>query len=360
MSRLDYALSLERARELLDSGRPAEALKLLRAPFPPALSLEKHFLCAEGLRAQGYFSRATPYYAWILRRPPGKDPSLWLESCLALAGIKRSLGDTAAARRLISQGLRLLRKADSQAREGFELESALIDRAQGLYRQSLARLRKFLVKFRLREDWAGAGFALWAMGGARRFSGDLKGSQRDFFSSLAAFRRAGDEAGTAYALFGLGGVTRIRGLLRQSQAYYARAGRLLNKSQDLFGQAYAHCGLANVLRQRGDLRRARRHYLRSHALYSRLGDRIDLAYVDWGLGKVALQLGELRNAKGLFQKALAAFSSGGEERGRVLAEISLAAVLHASGKTARAEALFEDAVQRARKAGLHAHLEVFT
>jgi len=44
----------------------------------------------------------------------------------------------------------------------------------------------------------------------------------------------------------------------------------------------------------------------------------------------------------------------------VLSETSLAALLHAKGQTKEAERLFDQAVRRARQAGIHTHLEMFT
>jgi hypothetical protein len=35
-------------------------------------------------------------------------------------------------------------------------------------------------------------------------------------------------------------------------------------------------------------------------------------------------------------------------------------LLHAQGRTKEAERLFDQAVRRARRAGIHAHLEIFT
>lgn len=355
-------LRLERAKETLNAGRPSQAFRLLSAAVPLPLRPERDFLRAEALRSQGFFLRSAVLYARILIRVnPEGEPDLWLESCLALASVRRSLGDAAAARSLLSRGHAAAKRARRPVyRERLELESALVDRAEGRYKKSIARLRRLLSVFRGRGDWSAAGFVLWAMGGARRFAGDLAGSERDFRSALTVFRRARDESGRAYALFGLGGVTRIRGRLGDSERWYAEAARRLDGTDDVFGRAYAQCGLANVLRQKGELEKARVHYLRSHKLYSLLGDEVDLAYVDWGLGKVALQRGELREAESRLWRSLSSFARHRETRGEVLAETALAAVLHARGRTARAEGLFTRAVRRARAAGLHAHLEVFT
>ena len=81
---------------------------------------------------------------------------------------------------------------------------------------------------------------------------------------------------------------------------------------------------------------------------------------DWGLGQVHLKRGELAASERRLRAALAGFAKGGEARGEALSLQSLAQVLHARGRTAEGEELFDAAVRRARGAGLHAHLEIFT
>ena len=341
-------------------GRPKAALRLLGGA-PALIRPERDFLRAEALRAQGYFAKASEVYRKLLARPPAADRALWLDCCLALASVHRSLGAVKPARRLWARGRSLMRtRGLSSYSERFELEDALIDRAAGLYPRSIGKLSRLLDRFRAERDWSAAGFVLWALGGARRFSGDLEGSRRDFSASLACARRGGDAAGMAYALFGLGGVLRIQGSFDRARASYAEASRRLARTDDVFGKAYAHCGLANVLRQKCLWSLAERHYNLAHKLYSSLGDAVDLAYVDWGLGQVHLRRGELKSAEKRFRLALAGFAAFDERRGEVLSEHSLAAVLHALGRTAQAEALFDRAVRRGRHAGLPAHLEIYT
>lgn len=359
---MDALGRLERAKELLDDNLPRQALKLLRVSFPPLLADEKDFLTAEGLRAEGYFALAAQRYEQVLRRVrPAQDSELWADSCLGFVRVMRSLGETAAARRRWAEAAKVVKKLKlSQYADSLLLEKALLDRADGFYEKALITLRRLLVKFRREKDWSGQGFLLWAIGGARRFKGDLAGAEYDFLKGLYAFKRARDKAGMGYALFGLGGVSRILGKLKQSRDYYAAAGERFKLTQDVFGQAYAHCGLANVLRQQGLLNKAKAHYLKSWALYFKLNDRVDLAYVDWGLGKIALQKGELRDARMLFRRALNAFAKAKETRGVVLSEMSLAGVLHSLGRTAEGERFFKSACARARKARIYTHLEMFT
>ena len=348
----DPALALERAQSLIEEGRPAAALKLLNGAAPALYAKETAFLRAEALRAQGFFESARPIYERLL---PGADRGLRFDAALALAAVHRSLGQTEKARRRWLQA----KAASSGPDRRLDVEDALIDRAAGAWGRCLAKLERLRRQAEKEGDAAQAAFLLWASGGARRFSGDLAGSQRDFERSLTLARRAGDPAGEAYALFGLGGVTRIRGLLKESERHYAAAKRKLAATDDVFGKAYAHCGLANSLRQQGRLDEARVLYLQAHVLYSSLGDAVDLAYVDWGLGKIALQKGELSAAERHLRLALAGFEPE-EHRGASLSMMALASALHALGRTREAEKLFDAGVRRSRKAALTAHLESFT
>jgi tetratricopeptide (TPR) repeat protein len=326
-----------------------------------ANGLERAFERAESLRAQGFFTKARPLYLAVLRRARRDDPAMWLEASLGLAAALRSLGDTAEARRWARQGHALAKRLGLRGpAESLGLELVMIDRAEGLFARSLKGLAPFLKAFLSRRDWEGAGFILWAIAGARRFSGDLKGSQKDFERSLALARKAGDDAGQAYALFGLGGITRVRGDLRASERHYSEAGRRLAKTPDVFGKAYAFCGLANSLRQQGRYTEAEALYRKSHVLYTRIGDFVDLAYVDWGLGKVFLQTGRLKEAEKRLRLALAAFAKGKEWRGVALSEMALSGLLHATGRTSEGEKRFENARKVARKAGMRTHLEAFT
>lgn len=351
-------LRLDRAKELLDQGSFARALALLEKPLPKEFRPEGDMVKAECLRSRGYLAQAAALFRGLVDGLNAPDRSSWLDCCLGLVACLRSLGETDEARRYWALGRKVART--KEALERFDLEGALVERAAGDFPSSIRKLRRHLARYKAERDWVGAGYILWALGGALRFAGDLEASRRAFREGLALCRRAGDGPGQAYALFGLGGATRIQGRFAEAEAYYARALKAMAGTDDVFGQAYAHCGLANVIRQRGRLSEAERHYLKAHRLYTSIGDPVDLAYVDWGLGQVHLRRGELGPAEKRFRIALKGFTAGGETRGVVLCETSLAALLHAQGRTAEAEKLFAGAVRRARGAGIHTHLELFT
>lgn len=353
---------LARAKDLLEANEPGRALKLLAGAFPAGFASEREFLAGEALREQGFFDDSASRYQEALRRlkNAGGERDLAFYSHLGLARCWRSLGLTRSARAEAEKAGSLARGLGATQAEELSLERAMIERAEGNYPLAISLLEKLLKLYKSRGDHSAAGFALWALAGARRFSGDLASSETAYLASRAACRKSRDDSGEAYALLGLGGVCRIRGRLAQALGYYSSALAAVDGTGDYFARAYAQCGLANVLRRLGRLEKARAHYQKARALYSALGDRVDGAFVDWGLGQIALQQGSLEQAERHFKAALDPFLSHGETRGAVLSETALASVLHARGKTTQAEALFERALKRARSAKIHAHLEIYT
>ncbi|MEK7744899.1 MAG: hypothetical protein AAB578_10975, partial [Elusimicrobiota bacterium] len=103
---------LERSRECLEAGRPSRALRALpsRGGLPAPLRLERDLLEAEAWRESGYFGRARGIYARVLGRGSGADPVLRLEASLGLASLLRSVGEGAAALRLLKDSSRLTRR----------------------------------------------------------------------------------------------------------------------------------------------------------------------------------------------------------------------------------------------------------
>lgn len=315
---------------------------------------------AEALRAKGRLAQAAAAYERMLENR-GASPRDKLKAHIALAALDRSLGFAARSRGHILAGLRLARRLEAtEDIELLRLEQAMLLRAEGRYAESLDQLGRFLDLFRRRGDWEGAGFVLWAMGGALRFSGNLEGSQRAFLRSIEAFRRARDSSGSRYAVLGLAGLKRIRGDVEGSRRLYAGALGKARSDGDLFGLAYAHCGLANALRQLGRMSEARSHYRSSGRLYRRLGDAVDGAYVDWGMGQVEWRSGRPARAGRLFARALAAFKGARETRGEVLALMALASIRYLNGHRPEGIALYERAARAARKAGILTPLEFFT
>lgn len=314
------------------------------------MSVRKDFERAEALRESGYFAKSEALYRRVLRAP---DAALRAEALLGSALGLRAVGDTRGAAARLKACRRAARAAGLDLADRIDLEEALVLRAAERYDEALARLKP-----RLRgADRDEAAFLWWAIGGCYRFQGRLA-------ESVAAFRKsaslARDRAAEGYALFGLAGAVRVRGDAAASDRYYRRAGRLFEGTGDDFGRAYAACGGANALRQLGRLGEAERGYRKAYGIYAGLGDPVDLAYVDWGWGEVHLKRGELKPALERFAAAEKAFRAGRETRGVVLCLHSRARALHALGRTPEAERLFSEGLSRARRAGIHTHLESFT
>lgn len=320
---------------------------------------QKRFALAEKYRAQGLFAKALPSYQEALKG--NLEPSLRFESYLGLASICRSLGEIRQAVSWIKAARNEQKRSRlKEGAEALELEDILVERAAGQYERSLKRLQSFFKRRFAEKDWQACGFVKWAMGGALRFSGNLKDSQKAYQDSLHFAQKAGDGDGKIYALLGLGGVCRIQGKIAESARHYRLAGRSLLKSEDLFAKAYAFCGLGNALRQMGELDEAKGLYQKSRILYQKLGDAADLGYVEWGLAQIDMNKGRLDQAEKNLMRAMPLFKKADEKRGLVLTQMSLARVWHARGKTASARSLFDQAVRLSKSSGLSAHLESFT
>lgn len=352
---------LGKARDLLEAGRPWEAERLLkRISCPRVFRAERFYLLGEAARLRGAFRESADRFRRCLASGPDADPGLWAEASLAMAGVLRSLGFTGRARAALDRVAEACRRESRATKKGgfaprtvieerIELERALLLRAEGRYALSLHRLRTLL---QAAPDARTRAYLLWGMGGALRFQGKLRASERTFRRSLALARRTGDRPGVGYALLGLGGVLRMRGRLRASLAAYSRAGSLFAGTEDRFAQAYVHCGIGNALRRLGRKRQALRRYLRSRSLYRSLGDGVDGAYVDWGIGSL------LEDPKRL-KAALRIFKRYRERRGEVLCLLGLSGIDGAHGWGTRAARLERKAAAAAGRAGLVLEQERF-
>src|SRR6266478_5369897 len=125
--------------------------------MPSGENLEQFFKKAERLRNQGYFDRAAAIYTKVLSTTERRDPELYIESCLSLASVHRSLGAVKEARQRLKQAARMAKKLGiGDFNDRLALEDALVDRAAGAYAKSLSKLKGFLARFRRERDWSGA------------------------------------------------------------------------------------------------------------------------------------------------------------------------------------------------------------
>ncbi|MBI4056468.1 MAG: tetratricopeptide repeat protein [Elusimicrobia bacterium] len=315
---------------------------------------------AERWREKGYFKKAKHLYLKSLKQNSfWEDPIIFLESCLDLVGVLRALSQTREAWIWCAKGKQYTRgRSFEKYRLYFEVEEALLLRAEGAYHKSLAQLSALFRKSS--SNLSLKAFLLWALGGTLRFLGRFGESKRVFEHSRALSKKIRDPVGEGYAFSGLGGVSRMQGSLQRSISCYCAALRAFEKTQDLFGRAYAHCGLANGLRQKGVWDSAMVHYRKAWRLYSQIEDPVDLAYVAWGLGKVLEKKTKLLSAAKWLEKSRHIFNVNREVRGEILSEMALAGVWHALGKTGKAERIFQQGYRRAVRHKLHTHLEIFT
>lgn len=351
-------MEIENIELLLDGGKFAKALAAVKKIKPGHGKARLLFLKGEALRGLGLFAGALKEYS-LARNAARGDEELELEVLLSVTRCARALGEEKLALDSAKHAVIISKRLGLYA-EDAALEWALALRLAGRLPEAARLLEGLLKGYRKAGDYAGAAFALWALGGLYRLEGRYKDGIKAFEESLAAANKDGDEIEAGYALFGLGGILRVAGFMGRALDCYVRARKLFAGTDDTFAKAYAECGTANVLRQLGRLEEAYAGYVRAHKLYSGLADWADLGFVEWGMGEIRKKNGDFGTALKHYRKAAELFEGRSEPRGEALTLLSLAALYYLTGETARAEKQHGAAMKFIRLHGLHTHLEVFT
>jgi tetratricopeptide (TPR) repeat protein len=350
--------NIEKIEKLLDAGEFSKALAAAKSAGPGQGKGRRLFLKGEALRGLGFFAPAIKEYA-AARKASRGDVELELEALISETRCARALGREKDALAAAARARTLSEKLDIYGTET-ELEWALALRLAGKLEPAARLLEKLLGSYKKASDWAGAAFALWALGGLYRLQGRYTEGIAAFEGSLKFARLDKDEAAAGYALFGLGGLCRVAGFMGRALDCYVRARKLFAATEDTFAKAYAECGTSNVLRQLGRLEEAYAGYARAHKLYSGLADWADLGFVEWGMGEIKKKNGDFSAALAHYKKGAALFKGRCEPRGEALTLLSLAALYYLMGQTARAEAQHAAALKFIGRHGLHTHLETFT
>ncbi|MFA6435410.1 MAG: tetratricopeptide repeat protein [Elusimicrobiales bacterium] len=350
---------LEKAADLLESGKPEAAFRLLKATgHPKGFEGRWYYLYGEAWRLKGIFDKAIDAYGSAMTRGlPAAE--FFCQALIRTAACHRALGHEKQAFAFASAGLKAAVKTSALKPEA-ELELAMAYRLKGDFKKASSMLERLLRACLKQADHGAAAFILWALGGIYRLEGRYELSIESFKLSGAYAAKDNDPSARGYALFGLGGVLRVAGFMKPARAAYEAARKFFRRTEDAFAKAYAECGLANVLRQQGELDAAFAGYQRAHRLYSEIGDKPDLGFVEWGLGEVYKKQGEFKNAMACFKNARRLFEGSAEPRGEVLSELSMANVHYLEGRTAEADKLYFAALAKARKRHLHTYLESFT
>ncbi|MBU2529879.1 MAG: hypothetical protein KKD35_02470 [Elusimicrobia bacterium] len=349
---------LEKVEKLINSEKPLEAAILLKKTKPPVfLEAEYHLLLAKAWQSAGYFKKALINYA--IGASFLDDPINSVTAAIAMAACWRSLGDFKKALKFSKLALELSKKHRVFI-EDAEMESALVLRLGGDFKNAKIKLNILFTSYIKRKDYAAGSFVCWALGGIYRLEGLYDKSISAFKEAERYALKSGDDSSRGYALFGQGGVLRVAGKMDESVMAYKKAKKMFSTTQDIFGKAYSECGYANVLRQKGDLALAMKGYLKARKLYTEINDEADLGFVEWGIGEILKKTGQFQSALKSFDKARKLFKGNCEPRGEILVELSTAQTLHLLGRGKSADKIFDGAVKLARKHKLRTYLEIFT
>ena len=358
MPKENILMEIEKAEELINKEKPLEAAALLKKTKPPVfLKAEYHLLLAKAWQGAGYFKKALSNYE--IASSVSDDPINSVSSAIDMAACWRSLGNAQKALKFSKLALKLSKKHRVYM-EDAEMESALVLRLGGDFKNAKIKLNLLFNNYLKKKDYAATSFICWALGGIYRLEGLYDKSIAVFKKAEQYAIKSGDNSARGYALFGLGGVLRVGGKIDKALAPYQKAKKMFSSTQDIFGKAYSECGYANVLRQKGDLSLAMKGYIKAKKLYTEINDAADLGFVEWGIGEILKKTGQFQAALKSFNAAKKLFKGNCEPRGEILVELSTAQTLHLLGRGKEADRIFDGAVKLARKHKLKTYLEVFT
>jgi len=368
-------LHAEAVRLLLEAGRTADAVQLLRDGLAQALDrfglwrlrerLLRRVLDAEDLEpgdraallgelastlhSLGNLTEAKRLYRESLKIAEALGNRLGIASTLHnLAVLAQNRGDLAEAERLYRESLEIAK--DLGHRSGIAItfhqlgilaqDRGDLPEAERLYRESL-EIENDL------GDRSGIASTLHQLGKLAQDRGDLPEAERLYRESLEIENDLGNRSGIASTLGKLGILAQARGDLVEAERLYRESLEIKEDLGDRSGIASMLHQLGRLAQDRGDLAEAERLYRDSLEIKENLGDRLGIAITLGELGILAQDRGDLPEAERLYREVLETFECLGNR-------LEIANVLHQLGKIAYFRGDFAEAERWYRKA-----LEIF-
>ena len=193
--------------------------------------------------------------------------------------------------------------------------------------------------------------ALYQLGDACRYLGDMPASRDAFGESLAWCERSGDVAGAAQCLRSLGQLAQERGDRGGARSYFERVLSLSRIVGELPGIADALHNLGRLVQDQGDTEAAAALYLESLALARQAGDEAGAASVLTELAMAAAQAGNHDEARALLEERLVTLRRMEDRSGVANTLLNLSRLEQTRGETAQALSLAEEGLSVYRALG---------
>lgn len=197
---------------------------------------------------------------------------------------------------------------------------------------AIRHLREALAVYEEKEDYAGRGRSLYAIGTAFGRLNDLEAAQDHHTRSLDAFRLAGDAGNQVRALANLAGIYRDRGRLREALDAAVMAHTQCETQHDWTGAAAMRITIADIHQQRGEHDLAFSHYLEAYSLLREHPADDVLLTLYQRVGRIHQVNGDLTAARHVFVQALSIAGSLGDRRMKAQFHQALASVLETLGE----------------------------
>lgn len=303
------------AREKLEEGGKAEAVRRRHATFFVALAEEAEPMLEEGDQAAWVerLGREHPNLraalSWSLEAEP--------EMCLRLAGAVWRFWQM---RGHLGEGRRWLDEALERGGGGIMRARALraagaLAWTQGDYRSAEPAFEESLALSREAGDGWTAARALNGLGSVARDLGDHARARTFLEESLVLWRGLENSEGVAQALQNLGGVAFYQGDHARAMGYWEESLAIYREIGEKHASAISLNNLGEVARIRGEHDRAAELGLKSLALFREIDDR-------WAIFQSMISLGRLELAREDYDRAARLFASAQTLRETIGAALS--------------------------------------
>ena len=193
--------------------------------------------------------------------------------------------------------------------------------------------------------------ALYQLGDAARYLGDLPASRKAFGESLALCESLGDVSGAARCLRSLGQTAQEGDDHEAARSFFERMLSLQRASGDVPEIADALHNLGRLIQVQGDIEVAGALYGESLALYRQVGDEAGAASVLTEMATAATRRGRPDEARGLLEERLATLRRLEDRSGIANTLLNLSRLEHELGEGDRALLLAEEGLSVYRALG---------
>jgi predicted ATPase len=215
------------------------------------------------------------------------------------------LGDFAAARRCLEEGLALARRHGDDVSRAVALgHLGAIACDGGDFDEARERLEESLALARQLDDQIQVAYALGELGNVELRQGAYAQARNCFAKSLTLYRSQGRRRGVAATLNRLGAIAVLSSEYREAEDCFTESLALCRELGDRRGMARALGNLGETVRQRGDYATAQGYYRKAMTVSQEIGYQLNVAINLANMGNAAVALDDDTAAARYYREAM--------------------------------------------------------